>query len=386
MKRVKSVNNNINVCFILNIAPLYRKAIFNVLDSNTEINFSFKAGNLSYDIDALLNLEELEGYKATLGNCYSKKKLIWQRGALKSLWQNYDAFILTGNPGIRSNWILLILAPLFGKKVYLWSHGLYGKESKFQKFKNLLFMRLSSGLFLYGKYGRQLLLKEGFSKSQLSVVYNSLNYELHSSLRGKFIGGTFMRNYFGNDYPVIIFLGRLTPQKSLATLIEAVGILKVSNVDVNLLFVGSGEAEMELQNRAKSADIEDRVWFYGECYDEEMIANLFQNSTLCVSPGNVGLTAIHSLSYGVPVITHNRLKYQMPEYEAIKSNVTGDLVKWGDSISFVEAIEKWVKRLSDPNKRENTRLECYKIIDEYYTPYLQERVFVERIKRDLNSK
>ena len=44
---------------------------------------------------------------------------------------------------------------------------------------------------------------------------------------------------------------------------------------------------------------------------------------MCVSPGNVGLTAIHSLTYGTPVLTHDDFNFQMPEAEAIKENISG---------------------------------------------------------------
>ena len=43
--------------------------------------------------------------------------------------------------------------------------------------------------------------------------------------------------------------------------------------------------------------------FQGAVFDESN-SELIYHSDLCVSPGNVGLTAIHSLTYGVPVATH----------------------------------------------------------------------------------
>lgn len=371
------------VCFILNIAPLYRRAIFNILDHNNDIDFFFMSGNISYDIDALMDLRELSGYKGTLKNIYKSKKLIWQRGVFKALWRGYDAFILTGNPGIRSNWIFMLLARLMGKKVYLWSHGMYGNEKMIQLMINKTYMRLSSGLFLYGNYAINLLLKEGFKSNKMTVVYNSLDYYNQKKERRKYVNAGFMRNYFGNDFPVIAFVGRLTKQKSLNTLVDAVGILKASDCDVNIIFVGSGECEAELKQRVIEACIDDRVWFYGECYDEQMIATVFQNSSLCVSPGNVGLTAIHALSYGIPVITHNRFKQQMPEAESVKRGVNGDFFKYGDPVDLAESIERWVKITGDKNKSESLRERCYKIVDEVYNPQNQNNIFTSRLLRDV---
>ncbi len=70
-----------------------------------------------------------------------------------------------------------------------------------------------------------------------------------------------------------------------------------------------------------------RIWLYGACYDEEIIGELIFNAQLCVSPGNVGLTAMHSLVYGTPVITHNNFSNQSPEFEAIIDGKTGSFSK-----------------------------------------------------------
>lgn len=57
-------------------------------------------------------------------------------------------------------------------------------------------------------------------------------------------------------------------------------------------------------------------------------AEFIYNADLCVSPGNVGLTAMHSLVFGCPVITHNCFEWQMPEFEAIQPGITGDFLRW----------------------------------------------------------
>ena len=51
---------------------------------------------------------------------------------------------------------------------------------------------------------------------------------------------------------------------------------------------------------------------------------------MLVSPGNVGLNAVHALSYGTPVITHNNVNNQMPEHETIIENFNGCFHKEND--------------------------------------------------------
>ena len=110
-------------------------------------------------------------------------------------------------------------------------------------------------------------------------------------------------------------------------------------------------------------------WFYGECYDEILISELIYNADLCVSPGNVGLTVIHSLSFGTPVITHNNFSNQMPEFEAIEQGVTGDFFEENSIESLEQIITKWLS--FNPSKTEEMINRCYEIVDIKYNPNYQ---------------
>lgn len=63
--------------------------------------------------------------------------------------------------------------------------------------------------------------------------------------------------------------------------------------------------------------LDGQVHFYGSVYDEQAISDLLTDVDICVAPGDVGLTCMHSLVYGTPVIIHDNPDFQMPEYEAI---------------------------------------------------------------------
>ncbi|MCD8208612.1 MAG: glycosyltransferase family 4 protein, partial [Bacteroidales bacterium] len=135
------------------------------------------------------------------------------------------------------------------------------------------------------------------------------------------------------------------------------------------------------------------VWFYGECYDEKKLAELFYNADLCVSPGNVGLVAIHAMQYGLPVVSHDNFETQMPEYETIVEGKTGALFKEGDVDDLCRVVKNWLDGHSalmpfkHPSKetrekfeddrvrlREETRNACYKVISEHWTAEEQLKV------------
>jgi hypothetical protein len=98
------------------------------------------------------------------------------------------------------------------------------------------------------------------------------------------------------------------------------------------------------------------------------------------------LTAIHSLSYGTPVITHNDFANQMPEYEIIEDGITGTFFTKGNSNSLADAIHNWFSKNPDSNLK---RQRCRMKIDQYYNPEYQISVFNELILGDsyrINNK
>ena len=106
-------------------------------------------------------------------------------------------------------------------------------------------------------------------------------------------------------------------------------------------------------------EITNQVWFYGQCYDNNELSVLLFNVSLCVSPGNVGLTALHAMSYGTPVISNDDFESQMPEYETIIPNKTGLLYKKGDFQDLCNKIEEW---LSLNIERDVVRQNCYALL------------------------
>ena len=143
-------------------------------------------------------------------------------------------------------------------------------------------------------------------------------------------------------------------------LIDAYAEHSIEGLRYNLVIVGDGPEMQRLKEKACNTPFPSGVWFYGECYDEDRLAELFYNSVLCVSPGNVGLTAIHAMTYGVPVVTHDDFYTQMPEYEAIEEGRTGLLYHAGDFSDLKRAIRQW---LVSGKSREEVRSDCYDVIN-----------------------
>jgi glycosyltransferase involved in cell wall biosynthesis len=374
-----------------NIPSHYRGLLWEKL-----LNFSFFEYHFFFAIKNKLNIKEIdferESFKKysdrlhIIKNYWLKKRiLIWQSGVVKScLVDHFHTAIFLGEIQVLSTWLAMVICKLRGIQVVYWTHGIYGSESYLKKRIRVFFYNTADKVLLYERRAKKLLIEEGIKSEKMLVIFNSLNYDKHLKIRKDI--ETFKINQFKNELtfenkevPYLIFVGRLTPVKKLDLVIKAVGAINKTNIKLNLLLIGQGDLAItiELKKLVKNLNLEANVQFYGACYDEIKLANLIYFSELCVSPGNVGLTAIHALSFGTPVCTHSNFFNQMPEVEVIEEKITGCFFEENNKDSLIDVIFNWVNSDID---RLTVRKNCYKVIDVIYNPYNQVRIMKELIE------
>jgi glycosyltransferase involved in cell wall biosynthesis len=222
---------------------------------------------------------------------------------------------------------------------------------------------------LYNNYAINLMEKQGFNRKKMFCIANSMDSDKEKYLREKQVKTDIYSSHFHNKNPVIIYCGRIQIVKKLDLLLNAVKNLKDDGILVNIIFVGKDVDNVNICSQAKNLAIEQQIWMYGPCYDDNIIAELFYNADVCVSPGDVGLTAIHSLTFGCPVITQGNLTDQMPEFEAIRPGITGDFFKQDDIYDLKEKITKWISL--DIDRREQIRKNAYDEIDRKWNIHYQ---------------
>lgn len=360
------------VCFFNQSSVHYRKNIFMLMDQELGIDFFFgdsrKQGAIK-ELDTTC-LKNFKGYFHNIGF----GSIYWQNGAIRLLWSDYTDLFTTGTHYCLSAWVILLLAPLFGKRVYLWSHGAYGDERGLKKWLTIWKMKRATGSLLYGNHAKKLLMEWGVPEEKLHVFYNSLAYDEEMKVRKTLTSSAFYQDHFHNDLPNLVFIGRLIADKKLDMIIRAMMILRDKGIKMNMTYIGDGPKKAELEALVQESGLKDNVWFYGACYDEKQISQLIYNADLCVSPGDIGLTAIHSMTFGTPVITHNDFSHQGPEFEAIDDGRTGTFYQVNDVDDLANCIQTW---LNNGLNREQIRQNCYEVIDNKYNPHRQ----VEMIRK-----
>ena len=185
-------------------------------------------------------------------------------------------------------------------------------------------------------------------------------------------------NFFKNPkLKTILFLGRLTSVKKIDLLIKSVNKLNSKRVSFNLLIIGEGPQKNLLKKISKKGLEKGWIYFYGKTYNESVLSKLIYSSDLMVSPGNTGLNAVHALSYGTPVGTHNNFNNQMPEAGIIEDKRTGFFFNENDSDDLLLKIDLWFSRFNINLNRAERR----KMINEKYNSNYQ----IKEIQKALNK-
>jgi glycosyltransferase involved in cell wall biosynthesis len=229
------------------------------------------------------------------------------------------------------------------KKVVFWGHGFIRSQMILKERLRKRFFRLADLHLVYNNRSKQLMEQNGLSTHRIgnSLAYFDEVCDLPIARRS-------------DKLNIIGFIGRLTKVKELDKLIYVAKRLMNKGCPLSIEIIGSGEVELDLFNLAEQEGVP--IKFHGSLYEKGEIAKIIRYWSCTVSPGNVGLTAIDSLSVGVPVITHGNLDAQMPEFEAVKHRLTGsfyDRNNWLESLT--NEVSYWIY-----NYEENVPFLCRK--------------------------
>jgi starch synthase len=198
---------------------------------------------------------------------------------------------------------------------------------------------------------KDVLILEGVAPDRISVVPAGLDCEKFKPLEGneqvaKKLG-------ISEDSIRILFVGRLVPEKGILNLIKAFSQLLKKNLTVELLIVGSGTHEMQIQIRqlVENLKIGSKVKFLGSIEYNHMpkIHNLADVFCLPSIPTKnwaeqFGYSMVEAMACGKAVISTS--SGSIPE--VVKDRLTGLLVKPNNTLELEIALEELV---TDANER-----------------------------------
>lgn len=164
-----------------------------------------------------------------------------------------------------------------------------------------------SRLELKARHARQVFCVSDFTRSQLCCVTEPEHWPRFAVVRcGVDLSALEYRNPGpAGEVPTVIAVGRLSSEKGLDILIEALSILKRQGTPQRLLLVGDGPLRASLETAADRAGVAHLIEFAGEMAAEDVRARLAGADLFCLPSFNEGLpiSIMEAMAVGVPVVT-----------------------------------------------------------------------------------
>ena len=153
---------------------------------------------------------------------------------------------------------------------------------------------------------------------------------------------------------VALFVSRLLDENRVDLLLEATARIRQQGGNLTSVIIGKGPDQPRLESIARKLGITDHVRFPGPIYGEPKIAPWFLSSQVFVYPVNIGLSVMHGLGYGLPVVTSDDIPSHNPEIEAVDNGTNAILYKDGD----VDAMADAIRSITENPERQRTMSEA----------------------------
>ena len=334
----------IRVSIVQPALPAYRVPVFRELASREGIE-----STLHYAEQPNLSNAAPEGFRAQTVRRRSvrvKGQAFFVEPYLWSLAMPKASDVLVAGWNTRS----LLLGPALGRAkrkgvgTVVWGHGFSKRESPRRlKMRDAMACKADAVVF-YNNAGADAFRARNpeylASGGGVFVAINSLDQQEIQAARTEWLGRPADLAAFRaerglpEDGPVAVFVSRLLEENRVDLLLEATAKIP----ELTTVVIGKGPDKERLEGIARRLGIESRVRFPGPVYGEPQIAPWYLSSQVFVYPVNIGLSAMHALGYGVPIVTSDDIASHNPEIEAVEDGVNAMLYKDGDVDAMADAI------------------------------------------------
>jgi glycosyltransferase involved in cell wall biosynthesis len=331
------------VLVVQRILPPYRLPFFRRLAASSQMSLTIAYGEAAVGsaLESVTPPSDLAVVR--LGNLYggSRELGVWQQGMLSLLKSNlYDVVIAEFNPRIVSN----VLGCFWRQRLPLqwiwWGHGISPQSNAISIRLRVWLSRLADALIFYEATQQAKFVSWGVAQEKTFVANNSIDTEDIDPL---------VEARPCHERHRILYIGRLIPQKKIALLIHGFAhALSSLPPETKLTLVGDGTEREALERLVHELNIGERVEFVGAVYQQTQLAPLFNSAWVSVSPGYIGLSAIHSLAYGVPLLVAKGEPHS-PEQAALEEGTNSVFFPSDD----VTALGKQLVSLANDSVRWN---------------------------------
>ena len=217
-------------------------------------------------------------------------------------------------------------------------------------------------------------------RSKLNVPVVSISSGINLREFMPYGNGNGAREKFGiPDKPVLLFVGRLDPEKKIEETLRAVA-LALLKIDFCFVIVGKGIKKAALEEQARKLGIADHVIFTGFVSNADLPA-VYRLSTCFIISSTAELLSLGTLqgmAAGLPVIAVEAGALG----ELVRTGVNGYLYKTGDVASMAESI---CSILGQPVLQQKMREKSMEFVHEHdiqQTAVSFERVYQRMLRQE----
>ncbi len=349
--------------------PKYRVPVFRALAERKGIDFT-----LVYSTYPGLPNVEAQGFKAQHRHLKQwsifGQQFMWHAGQWEFVSKKHaDVVILSWSTRYLSLIPGLIRARLLGIPAIVWGHGYSKHERRWAFLARKLVARLAKAVVFYGNTAAERFVASGFDRRRVFVALNSLDQSAIAASRDYWLSHPEELASFKHEQGVegrdcVIFVSRLDAGNRVPVLVEAADILRKTMPTALVLIVGSGDDMGTLKRMVDERGLEDHVRLLGSIYDERKVGAYYCASKVFCYPRNIGLSILHAMGYGLPIVTGDDIPSHNPEIEAFRDGENGLFFKDGDAASLAGELERL---LTDEAMRSRLATEAKRTVEERFS-------------------
>jgi glycosyltransferase involved in cell wall biosynthesis len=278
----------------------------------------------------------------------------------RTLRSDADLTILSGYERLDC-WLQMLVLVLRGRKVALFLDSTINDRR--QRFVagllKTVFFKAIDGIFGYGTRTKEYAVHYGARPEKVFIPCQaaalSTDYSPEIALQRR------KQAEIRESAPRFVYIGRLSAEKGLSTLIDAFALVHAELKDASLVIVGDGAMRGELEQRGKAHHLSSAISFTGSKTGESLYEE-FTRATALILPSVSepwGLVVNEALAYGCPAIVSDRCGC-VPEL--LIEGKTGLLHRAGDAQDLADKMRRAPALFRD---LEFTAIECLRVISRY---------------------
>jgi glycosyltransferase involved in cell wall biosynthesis len=236
-----------------------------------------------------------------------------------------------------------------------------------------VFFSLCDGYFAFGERSREYLMSLGAKKEKIFIPCQAAALPRSFSPETVVPDRLEHRAAVGNK-PVFLFVGRLSQEKGINTLVDAFKLLKTTVPDAELRLVGTGPLGDQLKEQVAEAGLANDVKFLGSLQDAPLSHEYFSASCMVLPSTREpwGLVTNEALSHGCPVVVSedcgcvpelvvdgvSGYSFQAGDVAALHRTMLKALEAFDDTAGVARRCTEVIQRFDPPSAAANIARGC----------------------------